>query len=587
VAELVTRSGAWLRRRLARGADAPGGERRGLQPSTAEAARLYAEGVARLRVFEMVAARQRLEKAVAADPSFAMARVALSEAWSELGYDRKAQAEALRALESSLDLPRDVRLGIEARYYAAGHQWDRAIESYEALWRAFPDDLDRGIELARAQTEGGRAREALETLGRIRALPAPLGSQARVELLEASIAQSVSDFRRQRDAAGRAASAAQAVDARLVVAAARDLEGWALYKLGETEPAKAALRAAERAFGAAGDQASRARSLASLALIAREQGDLAQARRGHEEALRTFRSTGNQRSIAWALTHVGIVAELEGDAAGARRAYDDALGSQREIGDQLGVARSLLKIADLDRQGGALAAARGGYDEALGIVRGLGTQTLVAYALAGLGDVAWRQGDLPAARASHREALDIRRTSGERARVAESSLALAGLARDEANLAEAETAAREAAEEFQKEGLRDLESLAYGLHAECLAALGRAPAARAARGRAVALAARSRRPSVRLAVAVAAGRVQVALSEAGPARPALEEAVAGARKAGLLELELEARLALAQAELAANLPSRGRARLEELERQARAQGFLLLARKAAAARAAL
>src|SRR6185295_3805998 len=68
-------------------------------PANPEAARLYAEGLARLRVFEAREARELLEKAVAADPSHAPAHSALAAAWSALGYDTRARDEARQAFD--------------------------------------------------------------------------------------------------------------------------------------------------------------------------------------------------------------------------------------------------------------------------------------------------------------------------------------------------------------------------------------------------------------------------------------------------------------------------------------------------------
>jgi hypothetical protein len=85
-------------------------------PSSRATARLYSEGLARLRVFDALAARDLLEQAEAADPKYSMAHSALAEAWSRLGYDKKAQQEALQAYELSAKLSREERLLVEGRY---------------------------------------------------------------------------------------------------------------------------------------------------------------------------------------------------------------------------------------------------------------------------------------------------------------------------------------------------------------------------------------------------------------------------------------------------------------------------------------
>ena len=82
-------------------------------PGSPEAARLYAEGLAKLRLYDEAAARDLLEKAVAAEPDHALAHSALAAAWSGLGYDVKALEEARKAHELSADLSRETRLQVE------------------------------------------------------------------------------------------------------------------------------------------------------------------------------------------------------------------------------------------------------------------------------------------------------------------------------------------------------------------------------------------------------------------------------------------------------------------------------------------
>src|SRR5262249_9625641 len=70
-------------------------------PVNSRAIRLYAEGLARLRIYDMLAARDRLQEAISSDPNFAPAHAALAEAWSKLGYGQKAVQEGGRAVDLS------------------------------------------------------------------------------------------------------------------------------------------------------------------------------------------------------------------------------------------------------------------------------------------------------------------------------------------------------------------------------------------------------------------------------------------------------------------------------------------------------
>jgi Tfp pilus assembly protein PilF len=93
---LVSQAGSQLREKLGVEAVSPveAVSIRASLPSNRDAARLYSEGLNRLRVFDALAARDLLLRAVAADPKFSLAHSALAEAWSQLGYDKQAQPEA-------------------------------------------------------------------------------------------------------------------------------------------------------------------------------------------------------------------------------------------------------------------------------------------------------------------------------------------------------------------------------------------------------------------------------------------------------------------------------------------------------------
>src|SRR5467141_3227854 len=150
VSDLVARTGAVVREKLGAGAisAAEAAAVRASLPSGPEAARLYSQGLAKLRVFDAFAARDLLQKAVAADPNHALAHAALAAAWSALGYDAKAKEEAKSAFDRSGNLTRENRLAVEARYRQMTRDWQRTVEIYQTLWNFFPDNVDYGVMLA-------------------------------------------------------------------------------------------------------------------------------------------------------------------------------------------------------------------------------------------------------------------------------------------------------------------------------------------------------------------------------------------------------------------------------------------------------
>src|SRR5262249_44923992 len=142
-------------------------------PANQEAARLYSEGLAKLRQFNPLAARDLFVKAAAAEPDHPLIHAALATAWDELGFDAKAAEEARLAASLSAQLPQSEQLWVEGLFREATNDWEKAIGVYRSLLGIFPDNIEYGLRLASAQTSGGRGKDALATIESLRALPAP------------------------------------------------------------------------------------------------------------------------------------------------------------------------------------------------------------------------------------------------------------------------------------------------------------------------------------------------------------------------------------------------------------------------------
>jgi len=204
-------------------------------PFNPEAARLYSEGLERLRVFENLAACELLQKSLAIEPSFALGHAALAEAWFLLGYEARAVASAQQALSLSASLPEDERLAIEGRYYTLKQDWAGATGVYRHLWQDFPDDLESGLKLAAAQESGADLKGALATLTSLRSLPIPLRDDPRIDLAEASLAERTGDYRREQALAAAAAKKAESSGARLLMEQAKLVEARALKAQSELQ----------------------------------------------------------------------------------------------------------------------------------------------------------------------------------------------------------------------------------------------------------------------------------------------------------------------------------------------------------------
>ena len=620
--DLVSRAGSRLRERLGVGelsAAQAGGARAALSSST-EATRLYAEGLARLRVFDALGARDLLEKAVAADPKYPLAHASLAAAWSTLGYDGKAREQAREAFDLSGNLLREDRLAVEGRYRETIHEWDKAVEIYQTLWGFFPDNLEYGLRLAAAQLAAGSRKESLATAEALQRLPSPASEDPRVDLAEARAAGSLSDYKREQAAAESASRGADAAGARLLAAEAKLSQGDAAVSLGDPRRAVALFQDARQAFASAGDRGGVARALQRMGSNAYRQGDMKEARAFIEQALAICRESGNEGGEASALNDLANIAGDAGDNEESKRIHERVLALQRRLGNQRGIAGSLGNIAsilqyqgdmagslrkheeslailrdlgeksaiavEVNNTGGVLAAqgdlpgAEKMFQEALAIKKEIGNRSSLSFTLRDLGDLRATQGDLAGARRFLEESIAIREELGQTVRVAETRTSLAALANEEERREEAEALGRRAIEVLQKEALHDEQAFALTAVAEAIAARGRLVEAQKEIENAKALTAKSDTSYVRVAVRLAAGRVALAagrLTEAdGELRAALDEA----RRGGLAGEALEARRGLAEIEIAAGKTASGRARLAALEKEAREKGFLLIARKA-------
>ncbi|HUI40943.1 MAG TPA: tetratricopeptide repeat protein [Terriglobia bacterium] len=623
--DLVSRAGERLRGALGVG-DAPSSEATGVRndlPSNPQVARLYADGLARLRVFDAMGAREKLEAAVAADPEFPLAHSALASALSSLGYDEKAKAEAKQAFELSHNLSRQEQLVVEGRYRAVLNQWDRAGAVYHTLFGLFPDNLDYGITLATAEFMAGKNDELLATLAALRALPAPAGQDPRIDLMEANWAESISDFKREQASSSRAIDRAQALGEGLTAAQGRLALGTAKWKLGQPDQALATFAAAQRTFTAEEDFVGAAEALEATAEVLRDQGQLAAARQKFSQTLAIRRKTGDEGGVAISLNNLALLRWQQGDLEGAKAMYDQALATFREIGDESGVARALNNIANIYYDQGQLATAarmyqdsaakfdelgdKGGrtqellniglvlsnqgdligarqkYEEAAQISRELGTKSQTAYASAGLGDVALAEDKLEEARQKYGEALAIRHELGEQGTAAETVLDLAALTLEEGHPDQVALMLSPALDELRREGQSDDVAEGEAVLARALVAQGKLADAGRAADRAESLAQQGQNQTVLMEAQTVAAGVESASGDVRRVKAAQQRLMAtqtAAARAGFMDRALEARLALGEAYVKAGEASAGRAVLQGLAKDAQAKGFELIARKA-------
>ncbi len=619
--DLVGRAGAELRAKLGIAAlsDVQSAQVRASLPSNAEAARLYSQGLERLRVFDAQAARDLLERAAKLDPEHAPTHSALAEAWRLLGYESKAKDQAKQALALSAKCSREEQLLIEGRAHEMLNEMPQAVESYRALWQFFPDNIDYGLSLIRAQNAAGHAREAESTLADLRKLSASGADAARIDLAEARIAAALSDFKRQQSASESAASESRAVGASLILADALQIESDAWERMGQSQKPLELSNEAHALYVSAADHGGAARVLLRMGDQLSDQGDYEGAKKKFQEALPVFQEIGAKKSVRATLERIGNVYYSEGKMQEAKKCYEQSLSYDRVIGDLVGLASDYGNLANAldgmgdlqgslkmqldslaafnelnDRRGssatlnnlgnvyveiGSLDQADNYYNQALALTREIAYRRGEPYPLSGLGDVLLARGNLPEAQKRYAAALALCKEMGDEDFSAQLNVGLATIALLENRYGDGEALSRNAIAAYEKANSSGNGAWAGAVLARNLLADGKLAESQVAVKKAAELARQSTLLTPHFEVILAEARVQAKSGKTSDALQSLQSLLTSAHKSGYRLYELQARLAIAEIENQSGAAS-AREHLSALVKDARQRGALLVANQA-------
>lgn len=582
---LVARAGQEMRTKLGSTVPPEGDvDWRTVLPSNREAARLYSEGLARLRVFENSPASELLQKSIAIEPDFAPGHAALAEAWSALGYDARAIASAQKAFSLSHSLPEDERLEIEGRYYELNHDWAGAIGAYRHLWQDFPDDLESGLRLAAVQTTAGHLNEALVTLSGLRSVTGSERDDPRIDLAEAAVAAQNADYKRQQALAEQAAKKAQSSGARLLLARALLVKGWALDDQSQLKEAIEAYSTARQIFEEAGDRGRTATALNDIGIVLQKEGDLTGAREKLEQARDYFRLVGDENGFSSVLTNLGEVYRAQGDLARAEGLYREALSIFRKTGrkdneyatmnnlgevlyqlgdfrgakkmcsdllelrtaagDRNGIALSKANFADAllieDQVDGAVAL----YQQSLAILKELGDRSTTAAVKVALARAFMAKHDFAAARRTLQEALAINQEIGAKGDAALDRVMLAQVGFEEGHPEQFDSSVRASIEELKAEQRGADEMKARAIEAAVLISQGKLAEASDAVQSAQAI--RNADWLAKFHLSVVSAQMEAARGNAAPAKRRLDALDADAKRVGCVSCQVQVRSAAAK-----------------------------------------
>jgi DNA-binding winged helix-turn-helix (wHTH) protein/Tfp pilus assembly protein PilF/TolB-like protein len=588
-------------------------------PLNHEAARFYALGIARLRQFDALAAKDLLQQACEADPKFSLGHAMLARAWAQLGYEQKRKEEAKKALDLSIDLPRMDRLQVEGDYYSSLPDFEKASSSYRALFELFPDSVDYGLQLANTQNAAGHQTQAIETLERLRRLPEPASQDARIDIAEARIGWSkVNSLSLLQTALAKAAAHGQ----KLLYASARLEQCRQLVYSEHPVRASDPCQEAYTTYLAAGNNLQAANALALIADQQGGQGHVDQARLTYQQALKILQGLGEHFRTGAILNNMAIGYTNEGNLVRGEQLYREAKFHFEQAGDRIDTATTLSNIADIDCLRGNLAAAEKAYNQAIELeassetanpvygfyrmadveliqgrvaeahrlaskaVEMAGSRADRHPAIAELGDVLLAEGDLEGARRQYENALQIREAQGRAGEVADAQQELSELALDDAHPDQAKVLLHSAIAEYEKEKQDPGAAAAYILLSRASLMQGDMQAARQQLQHAVEIGRNVSDPAFKFSVAIQGARVDAAEFRNAPdaasrARRELRAVIESAANRGYHELEFEARLALCELDVNVSAAT-GRSACLALAKEAKAQGLGLIAEQAMA-----
>ncbi|MEA2239056.1 MAG: eukaryotic-like serine/threonine-protein kinase [Thermoanaerobaculia bacterium] len=621
--DLVSRTGSRLRNELG-AAQLSQAEQAGLRashPQDAEATRLYVEGLAHLRHFDSLGARPLFEQAIAREPAYPMTHSALAEALWNLGYESQASQAAEKAQDLSTALGREERLTIEARSDVMHKQWDKGIEIYRSLFTFYPDELSYGIRLGLTQNAAGKAKDALETVKKMRQLPPPLRDDVGIDLVEVDAYRGIADPKAEMAAAQRAEAKGAAAGMRSVVARAKGNHAYALRDLGKVDESVALLGETIKIYEAIGDRTNEARAMTNLGTSLWQRGDLKAARAMFEKALAEHRQSGHMTFIARTLNNLGNVEygmgdvqkaeqtfrealrieqqmnfittmgptlsnlgamrQIQGDLDDAGRFYMQAIDVSRKTDNQTGELLGVVNFAEVQRFRGHFAEARRYYDTGLALSRKISNKQEESYTLASMGELALEQGQLTEARQRHQAAFDIRKASNEKLAMAQSQVFLANLSIEEGKPQDAVALLREAIEAFRKEQATEDEAGAHETLARAMLAQKNVSEAGAEIAIARKLALTLKNVMLASAIEVTESRQVSASGRYDEADARARASLAAAKSSQLAMQQLDARLAGAENKARRGRAAEATADKKNIRAEAEKIGLVLIAKKAA------
>jgi tetratricopeptide (TPR) repeat protein len=343
-----------------------------------EAMRDYDQGLNFQRDGKYIDAQRQFEAATKSDPNFALAFSKLAQAYSALGHDAEAEQAAQKAVSLSDALPQAEKYLISAIQAQISGNSAVAIQQYENLAKASPDNTDVEQVLAGLYEDSGNLAKAEEFNRKILAAnPNEIQALAIRRKLgqQTGIAQTLNESAKVQDA------------------------------LGQDKAALASFQEGMQIRRDIGDRRGLGDSLIDLGNFYDSHGNHDQALGMYKESLQIQRDLQNEVMQAACLNDIGSVYFEKGQFEDALTYFQQALQLREKFNVPGDTIDALHNIAETSVRMGQYDQAIAQYMRALDLCRKTDDRRGAAMESFSLGDLFENQGRFGAALGSKQEAL--------------------------------------------------------------------------------------------------------------------------------------------------------------------------------------
>jgi eukaryotic-like serine/threonine-protein kinase len=343
-----------------------------------DALRAYEQGIDFMRVGKNMDASQSFQAGVNADPQFALAYSALSQAQETLGHLADAEQSSRKAVElaNAPGFPQLEKMMIDANRAAILNDTKKAIGLYESVAQAMQGNFDIQFTLGSLYADTGDYDKARAIFGKM-----------------------------------------LAADPKNVLALWRS--GATELQSGHFQAALEPLAQGEILTNATGNQELHAKILLNMGVAYRFLNRNDEALRYFGESAAISEKIGQKRGVAAALSDTAQVQYIEDKLDAAMDNLKKAIALYQEIGSTKDAGDRLIDLGDIYQSRGANDEALKQYHEALQIERDAGDQNREALCLTNIGGLSLSKGDTESAFTYFQQALQLGERIGAPLRISD------------------------------------------------------------------------------------------------------------------------------------------------------------------------